>query len=289
MSSRSDGSASARQGLIVICPDVETLINGYEDALLKLFNAKSEAELNAATISAINEDTEKAATSSGCQYIRHDQVASRVIAMEREVQPFGMVAAVKIKTIDGTTITGATFVTMLAQNQPQGSPSQDPQTPPNGTQEEPAQQSQPDATSPQPATASILGTQVIPGRCDATSNTAKGPINGDLTKQSSRFFCDTAVVTFFADYKGHVLVDFTQKKSQHVSLLGFAGKMDEDGIMMQVDNVYLSSGDGTAISDGACEFFYQDQHISNIACGMELDEGDHKIAAIVQFHAAAGQ
>lgn len=48
--------------------------------------------------------------------------------------------------------------------------------------------------------------QVLSGTCDPASHTAEGPLGTDLTKRQSRFYCDSAVITFWDDYKGHVMV-----------------------------------------------------------------------------------
>jgi hypothetical protein len=48
----------------------------------------------------------------------------------------------------------------------------------------------------------------VDGRCASSSHVAEGPLGADLTKRQSRFYCDSAVITFFADYKGHVMVQF---------------------------------------------------------------------------------
>jgi hypothetical protein len=134
-----------------------------------------------------------------------------------------------------------------------------------------------------------MDSQIVAGTCDASSHTAEGPIDSDLTKRRSQFFCDTAIITFLEDYKGHVMVQFMQKESHHSPILGFAGRTDEDGIFMQVDSVYLSPGESTTVSDGACKFFFQNRHITGIVCGMKVDETGRRTTAVVTFNAAPGQ
>ena len=51
---------------------------------------------------------------------------------------------------------------------------------------------------------------VVNGTCAPSSHTAEGPIGSDLTKQQSRFYCDMAVIMFFDDYKGHLMIQFTR-------------------------------------------------------------------------------
>jgi hypothetical protein len=58
---------------------------------------------------------------------------------------------------------------------------------------------------------------------------------------------------------------------------------------MQVDSVYLSPGESTTVSDGACKFFFQNRHITGIVCGMKVDETGRRTTAVVTFNAAPGQ
>lgn len=74
-------------------------------------------------------------------------------------------------------------------------------------------------------------TRFVNGICK-DAHTAEGPIGSDLTKRQSKFYCDSAVITFFDDYKGHMMVQFTQKQANHSPILGFAGRVEDDGVMM---------------------------------------------------------
>jgi hypothetical protein len=131
--------------------------------------------------------------------------------------------------------------------------------------------------------------QVVSGTCDPSSHTAEGRLGVDLTKRQSRFYCDSAVITFFDDYKGHVMIQFVQKESHHGPILGFSGKVEDGGIMMSVDHVYLTTGSPTTVSDGACKFFFKNLHISGISCGIKVDETGRRTTAIVGFNAAPEQ
>lgn len=131
--------------------------------------------------------------------------------------------------------------------------------------------------------------EIVSGTCGPSSHTAEGPLGADLTKRQSRFYCDSAVITFFDDYKGHVLIQFAQKESHHGPILGFSGKVNDDGIMMSVDHVYLMAGVPTTVSDGACKFFFKNRRMSGIFCGMKVDETGRRTTAVVVFNAAPGQ
>src|SRR5712692_2130268 len=127
--------------------------------------------------------------------------------------------------------------------------------------------------------------QLVSGTCDSSSHTAEGRLGVDLTKRQSRFYCNSAVITFFDDYKGHVMIQFTQKEAHHGPILGFSGKVEDDGIMMSVDHVYLIAGQPTTVSDGGCKFFFKNRHMSGIFCGIKVDETGRRTTAIVAFNA----
>lgn len=131
--------------------------------------------------------------------------------------------------------------------------------------------------------------QFVSGTCDPSSHIAEGPLGADLTKRQSRFYCDSAVITFFDDYKGHVLIQFVQKESHHGPILGFSGKVEDEGIVMSVAHVYLTAGSPTTVSDGACKFFFKSRHMSGIFCGIKVDETGRRTTAIVAFNATPGQ
>jgi len=130
---------------------------------------------------------------------------------------------------------------------------------------------------------------VVTGSCEPSSHIAEGPIGADLTKRQSKFFCNSAAIMFFPDYKGHVMIQFAQKEAHHRSILGFSGRLEPDGIMMQIEHVYLEQGKATTASDGACKFFFKDKHISSIFCGAKIDETGRRTSAIVVFDAVSGQ
>ena len=130
---------------------------------------------------------------------------------------------------------------------------------------------------------------VVIGNCQPTSHVAEGPIGTDLTKRQSRFFCNSASITFFPNYKGHVMVQFAQKESNHGPMLGFSGKMDADGIIMDVERVYLTQGTPMPVSDGVCKFFFKNKHISGIFCGAKVDESGRRTSAVLAFDPAPGQ
>ena len=130
---------------------------------------------------------------------------------------------------------------------------------------------------------------LVNGTCDPSSHTAEGPLGADLTKRQSRFYCDAAVITFFDDYKGHVMVQFTQKEAHHSPILGFAGRVNDDGIMMRVDHVYFVTGQPTTVSDGWCKFFFKNRHMSGIFCGALIDETGRRTTATVAFNPEPGQ
>lgn len=144
------------------------------------------------------------------------------------------------------------------------------------------------------AYAGVSNVQIVNGTCNSASNTAEGPLGSDLTKRQSRFNCNTAAITFFDDYPGHVLINFSEKESQHSPFLGFAGRIEalkpgDVGTMMQVSNVYFATGQAIAVSDGWCKLFFKGQQLSGIGCGMKVDETGRRTVAIVTFDVSPGQ
>jgi hypothetical protein len=125
--------------------------------------------------------------------------------------------------------------------------------------------------------------QMVNGICDPSSHAAEGPLGADLTKRQSRFYCNSAVIMFFDDYKGHVLIQFAQKESHHGPILGFSGKAEDDGVMMSVDHAYLTVGTPKTVSDGACKFFFKNRRMSGIFCGLNVDETGRRTTAMVSF------
>lgn len=133
--------------------------------------------------------------------------------------------------------------------------------------------------------------QFLNGTCNASSHTSEGPLGADLTKQQSQFFCDTAGIIFFDDHHSHIMINFVEKQANHAPALGFAGYMDDDGITMPVDHVYLEPGTATPVSEGVCKFFLEDKdrHMKSIVCVIKADEGGRRTVAAVEFDAAPGQ
>jgi hypothetical protein len=60
-------------------------------------------------------------------------------------------------------------------------------------------------------------------------------------------------------------------------------------MMMHVSNVYLGTGQATAVSDGWCKLFFKEQQLSGIGCGMKVDETGRRTVAEVTFDASPGQ
>jgi hypothetical protein len=140
-------------------------------------------------------------------------------------------------------------------------------------------------SQPADAAASMSKPYIVNGTCDSSSHTAEGSVGDDLTNRRSRFYCDAAVIAFFDDYDGHALIQFAQKESHHSPILGFSGKIENDGVMMPVDHVYLAVGQPTTVSDGWCKLFYKNHRVSDIICGMKVDETGRRTTAIVSFNA----
>jgi hypothetical protein len=145
-------------------------------------------------------------------------------------------------------------------------------------------------TKPNSASSAIADhVQIVSGTCGKESHIAEGQVGEDLTKRQSRFFCDSAVIAFLDNINKHVMIQFTQNESHHSPIIGFAGNMEKNGQIMDVDRVYLEPGRATKVTDSACKFFFSRKHMSSIFCGAKTDEGRRRTVAIVAFVAAPGQ
>jgi hypothetical protein len=129
----------------------------------------------------------------------------------------------------------------------------------------------------------ISKVQIFDGNCTADSNVAEGPLDSDLNKRTSRFFCDTASITSFEDSKSHILINFSEKEAHHSPILGFSGYLNSEGDVMKVVNVYLSSGEAVTVSDGMCQLFFKDRRLTGLGCGMKVDETGRRTVALVAF------
>ena len=130
--------------------------------------------------------------------------------------------------------------------------------------------------------------RVVKGKCGKGSHIAEGQIGEDLTKRQSRFFCDSAVINFFDNKNRHIMVQFLESQSHSNMLLGFSGIMQDDGQILNVNRVYLGNKK-VEVSEGHCKFFFKKKHMSGIACGAPVDEGDRRTVPVVEFNAAPGQ
>lgn len=129
----------------------------------------------------------------------------------------------------------------------------------------------------------------VSGVCDASSFIAEGPVGSDLTKQRSRFFCDSVVITFFDDAKGHIMLQFSQKNANGFRILGFAGHADAkdegqiDRKIVLLDTFYFTQDIGTPINHGSCTLFITNHEISKLFCSAIVDKGSQRTAAVVTF------
>jgi hypothetical protein len=85
------------------------------------------------------------------------------------------------------------------------------------------------------------------------------------------------------------MLHFAQKEAHQTPILGFAGRLENDGIMMQVEHVYFESGQPTTVSVGWCKFFFKRRKMDSIFCGIKVEETSRRTTAVVVFKAAPGQ
>ena len=139
-----------------------------------------------------------------------------------------------------------------------------------------------------PCNAELTDMQIVKGQCGKESHIAEGNIGEDLTKRQSRFYCDSAVISFFDHKNEHVMVQFAESKSHNNTQLGFAGFMNEDGQIMDVNTVYLGDKQ-VQVSAGNCKFFFKNKHMDSIGCAAPIDEGSRRTVPVVGFTASPKQ
>ncbi len=130
--------------------------------------------------------------------------------------------------------------------------------------------------------------KTIKGECLEQSHISEGKIGEDLTKRQSRFFCDAAVMAFFDHSNQHIMIQFTESKSHTNTILGYAGYMDTDGQILNVNKVYIGNT-AYPVEEGFCKLFFKKKHIDSMSCGAPVDEGDRRTVPVVVFQAKPGQ
>jgi hypothetical protein len=130
---------------------------------------------------------------------------------------------------------------------------------------------------------------IVNGKCEATSHVAEGSIGEDLTKRQSRFFCDSAVIAFFADSPNHVMVQFAESKAHHGLILGFGGVLDKSGANLFANHLYLETDHPISADFGLCKFFFKGKQMTGIWCGAKVDENGRRTAVMVDFRTLPGQ
>jgi hypothetical protein len=134
------------------------------------------------------------------------------------------------------------------------------------------------------AQTSTKGMDLVSGECDATSHIAEGPRDADLRKRQSRYFCDSAVIMRINGDPHHLLIQFTQRREHLNTVLGFAGYLEQDGIMMSVERVYFPGSQAPVFATEAnCKFFFTGKKLGGIFCGAMIDQEDRRTVAIVAF------
>lgn len=138
-----------------------------------------------------------------------------------------------------------------------------------------------------PLAAQPLGQpRVLDGNCTGGSWLGEGPAGTDFRNDKPRFFCDAAVVAAFDPARRHVMVQFMGSQRNHGQIIGFAGVLESDGIIMNVSRVYLEPNRPISVSDGVCRFFRQRETITSIVCGTRIETGLRSIVPVMVFRSA---
>lgn len=128
--------------------------------------------------------------------------------------------------------------------------------------------------------------KVHTGQCDPVSHTAEGPDGSDLRKRQSRFYCDSNVTSQIGDDSGHVMLVFSNKRGEHSQILGFAGYLNNSGVV-RVDRIYFEPGVPTHADDGYCRFLGSGSNTNDVVCGAVSVRNGTRSVAVVVFHNSA--
>jgi hypothetical protein len=129
----------------------------------------------------------------------------------------------------------------------------------------------------------VPGTEIHDGQCTADSHIAEGGVNEDLTKRQSRYFCDSAVISSLNRGDTRFMIQFSEKRAHHNTVLGFAGHTDKG--ILELERVYLEPNVPTYVTDGHCRLFFRKDTLTDILCGAEIIQEDRKTVVVVRFQA----
>lgn len=125
----------------------------------------------------------------------------------------------------------------------------------------------------------IGDTNIIPGACAPVSHIAEGRPEEDLTQYQRPFRCDGAVLMFFSNVRGHMMIQFASR--QDGPIVGFAGLM-EDNNFMQLSTLYLPSGRFATDTEG-CKMFWKGGEVTDIYCIGVVETTNHKTVVNIDF------
>jgi hypothetical protein len=142
-----------------------------------------------------------------------------------------------------------------------------------------------------PMAARAADTDIVTGQCIKGSHIAAGGVDEDLSKRETPFSCDRAVITFLDQESKHVMVQFAMHSADHAMQLGFAGELEDNGQILDVDHVYIGTGstDPLVPVGGQCNFFFKDTHMTRMICGARIEQGGKATVPVVAFEADPGQ
>lgn len=122
-------------------------------------------------------------------------------------------------------------------------------------------------------------TKIVAGACVSESHTSEGPIGSELSKRTTPYYCDRAMVTEYRD--GRIMFQTATSGTTPADVIGFAGPLRPDRV--DVNRIYLP-GRSQLQGEGYCFF-----DSAGFACVAKVDEGSHRTVASVTFHFAPGE
>jgi hypothetical protein len=129
---------------------------------------------------------------------------------------------------------------------------------------------------------------LLSGECLPVSQISQGLIGNSVSRHHSRFLCDSALLSLFhTENRG--MVQFVQKNAENAQVLGFSGSVGTGGTLIDVNRVYLPTGQITPPDKGICRFIFSHHSLAGIVCGASIDNGNQRIVPIVAFHVLPSQ
>lgn len=129
----------------------------------------------------------------------------------------------------------------------------------------------------------IAAPVVVDGFCEPVSWLAVGPPGADFSRDKPRFFCDSVVVAYFDQARRHMMIQYVGSRQNHGQIIAFAGWLEPDRKVMNVDRVYFEPSRPVDVTGSACRLFWRQQRVSGVTCGARVENDQRSTAVVLAF------